>query len=90
MLERLFQDNILLLKQMLGSQSTVTARTDWEKAKELFSYGIKLVSGFLPGKLSCGLFLWRAYKDFKDSAEALQSQHWKIAFESFVSGAAQM
>ncbi|MEX5684521.1 dermonecrotic toxin domain-containing protein [Pseudomonas silesiensis] len=90
MLERLFQDNILLLKQMLGSQSTVTARTDWEKAKELFSSGIKLVSGFLPGKLSCGLFLWRAYKDFKDSAEALQSQHWKSAFKSFVSGAAQM
>ncbi|WP_338923216.1 DUF6543 domain-containing protein [Pseudomonas silesiensis] len=89
-LERLFQDNILLLKQMLGSQSTVTARTDWEKAKELFSSGIKLLSGFLPGKLSCGLFLWQAYKDFKDSAEALQEQHWKRAFKSFVSGAAQM
>ena len=89
-LERLFQDNILLLKQMLGSQSTVTARTDWEKAKELFSSGIKLMSGFLPGKLSCGLFLWQAYKDFKDSAEALQDQHWKRAFKSFVSGAAQM
>lgn len=89
-LERLFQDNILLLKQMLGSQSTVTARTDWEKAKELFSSGIKLLSGFLPGKLSCGLFLWQAYKDFKDSAEALQDQHWKHAFKSFVSGAAQM
>jgi hypothetical protein len=89
-LERLFQDNILLLKQMLGSQSTVTARTDWEKAKELLSSGIRLLSGFLPGKLSCGLFLWQAYKDFKDSAEALQDQHWKHAFKSFVSGAAQM
>ncbi|VVP92222.1 hypothetical protein PS914_03238 [Pseudomonas fluorescens] len=89
-LERLFQDNILLLKQMLGSQSTVTARTDWEKAKELFSSGIKLVSGFLPGKLSCGLFLWQAYKDFKDSAEALQDQEWKRAFKSFIYGVAQM
>ncbi|VVO26094.1 dermonecrotic toxin domain-containing protein [Pseudomonas fluorescens] len=89
-LERLFQDNVLLLKQMLGSQSTVTARNDWEKAKELFSSGIKLLSGFLPGKLSCGLFLWQAYKDFKDSAEALQQHHWKRAFNSFVSGAAQM
>ncbi|MDQ0124045.1 hypothetical protein J2W17_002993 [Pseudomonas lini] len=89
-LERLFQDNILLLREMLGSQSTATARTDWEKAKELFSSGIKLVSGFLPGKLSCALFLWQAYKDFKDSADALQDQHWKRAFKSFISGAAQM
>jgi hypothetical protein len=89
-LERLFQDNISLLKQILGSQSTVTAQTDWEKAKDLFSSGIKLVSGFLPGKLSCGLFLWQAYKDFKDSAQALQEQHWKRAFKSFVYGVAQM
>jgi hypothetical protein len=89
-LERLFQDNILLLRQLLGSQSTVTARTDWEKAKELFSSGIKLLSGFLPGKLSCGLFLWQAYKEFKDSAEALQDHHWKLAFKEFIQGAAQM
>ncbi|VVP33946.1 hypothetical protein PS862_04519 [Pseudomonas fluorescens] len=89
-LECLYQDNIRLLKQMLGSQSTVTAQNDWEKAKELFSSGIKLVAGFLPGKWSCGLFLWQAYKDFKDSAQALQDHHWKRASKSFVSGAGQM
>ncbi|MHC8314463.1 dermonecrotic toxin domain-containing protein [Pseudomonas sp. LB3P31] len=89
-LERLFQDNILLLKQMLGCQSTPTAQTDWEKAKQLFSSGIHLVVSCLPGKLSCLLFLWQAYKDFKDSAEALQDHHWKRALKSFVSGAAQM
>ncbi|MCX2899587.1 dermonecrotic toxin domain-containing protein [Pseudomonas mandelii] len=89
-LERLFQDNIALLKEMLGSQNTATAQSDWDKVKQLFSSGIKLVAGCLPGKLTCVSVLWQAYKDFKDSAEALQDHHWKRALESFVAGGAQM
>ena len=90
LLARLFSDNTSLLSQMLGSQSDVTGQSDWEAAKHLFSAGIKLISGPLPGKLAYVQFLWQAYKDFKDSAEALQDHHWKRALQAFIAGAAQM
>ncbi|MCO8313768.1 dermonecrotic toxin domain-containing protein [Pseudomonas mandelii] len=90
LLIRLFSDNSLLLSQMLGAQSEVGGQADWEAAKNLFSSGIQRISGLLPGKLAYGLFLWQAYKDFKDSAEALQDHHWKPALQDFIAGAVQM
>lgn len=90
LLIRLFSDNTRLLSQMLGTQSEVSGQADWEAAKNLFSSGIQRISGLLPGKLAYGLFLWQAYKDFKDSAEALQDHHWKRALLNFIAGAVQM
>jgi hypothetical protein len=89
-LSRLYQDNIALLPHLLASQVQRTAQADWEAAKNLFSDGIKLISGLLPGKLAYVSFLWRSYKDFKDSAEALQDHHWKRALKAFIAGALQM
>ncbi|MCK8663400.1 hypothetical protein M1M11_00640 [Pseudomonas azerbaijanoccidens] len=90
LLEQLYSDNTLLLTQMLGSQSKTTGQIDWEAAKNLFSSGIKIISGLLPGKLAYVQFLWQSFKDFKDSAEALQDHHWKRALEYFIAGTVQM
>jgi hypothetical protein len=90
LLERLYRDNLELLKQMLGSQSDSDGQSDWENAKVLFSDDIRQVADVLQGKLAYGRFLWQAYDDFKDSAEALQNHHWKKALKSFIDGAEQM
>lgn len=90
LLERLFRDNLDLLKQMLGSQKDSDGQSDWDNAKVLFSDEIKQVTDMLQGKLAYGRFLWQAYDDFKDSAEALQNHHWKRALKSFIDGAEQM
>lgn len=87
---RLFSDNASLITQMLGSQNKAAHQPDWEAIKWLFSAGIKVISGLLPGKLAYGRFLWQAFKDFEDSAEALQDHHWKRALQSFIAGGAQM
>ncbi|TMU83275.1 hypothetical protein FGA82_01260 [Pseudomonas fluorescens] len=90
LLYRLFSDNLTLLPQLLNCQSQSNAQSDWEAAKHLFSQGIHLTSGLLPGKLSYLTFLWQAYKAFKDSAENLQEHHWSQALKSFIAGAVQM
>ncbi|MGX1185765.1 hypothetical protein AB7M29_003444 [Pseudomonas sp. F-14 TE3623] len=90
LLAQLFDDNVSLLSKMLGSHSEINGQAEWEAAKNLFSSGIRLISGLLPGKLSYVQFLWQSYKDFKDSAEALQDHHWKQALQTFIAGAAQM
>ncbi|MFJ2479006.1 dermonecrotic toxin domain-containing protein [Pseudomonas sp. NPDC087598] len=90
LLHRLFKDNLKLLTQFLGCQAQSSAQDDWETAKSLFSHGIKLLPGLLPGKLSYLTFLWQAYKDFKVSAEALQDHHWAKALKAFIDGGIQM
>lgn len=89
-LTRFFHDNTQLLTRLLGSQSHVSGQSDWEAAKHLFSSGINLFSGLLPGKLAYLQFLWNAYKDARNSAEALQDHHWKTALLDFIAGAVQI
>lgn len=89
-LSRLFSDNTRQISQMLGSQNQPDHQPDWEAVQWLFSAGIKLIVGLLPGKLAFGRFLWQAYTDFKDAAEGLQDHHWNRALRSFIAGAAQM
>ncbi|MBI3906683.1 MAG: hypothetical protein HY309_14635 [Pseudomonas fluorescens] len=90
LLTHLFHDNTKLLMKMLGSQANATAQSDWEAVKHLFGSGIERISGLLPGKLAYVQFLWKAYKDALNSAEALQDHHWTTALRDFVAGAAQI
>ncbi len=90
LLTQLFHDNTQLLVKMLGSQVNATAQSDWEAVKLLFASGIECVSGLLPGKLAYVQFLWKAYKDALNSAEALQDHHWTSALRDFIAGAAQI
>lgn len=87
---RLFHDNTRLLGQMFGSQSKSSEQSDWDTVKQVFSSGIRQVSGLLPGKLSRLLFFWQSFKDFEESAEALQNHHWQRALRGFIAGAAEM
>jgi hypothetical protein len=86
----LYSDNASLLRRMFDSRSKVVGQSDWEAVKHLFSSGIKMASGLLPGKLAYVPFLWQSFKDFKASAEALQDHHWKKALQAFIDGAVQM
>ena len=89
-LSQMFSDNVSLLSQMFTSQSEISGQSDWEAIKNLFSSGIRLVTGLLPGKLACVSFLWQSFKDFEASAEALQDHHWQRALQAFIAGAVQM
>lgn len=86
----MYGDNINLLSRMLGSQSEISGQSDWEAIKNLFSTGVKLIIGLLPGKLACVTFLWQSFKDFEASAEALQDHHWQRALQAFIAGTVQM
>ena len=90
LLTQWFNDNTRLLSKLLGSQSEATGQSDWDAARQLFSSAIKRISGQLPGKLGYIRFVWQAYEDFQDSAEALQDHHWSRAIKRFIDGAAQM
>jgi hypothetical protein len=90
LLTRLFHDNTQLLVQLLASQAHATGQSDWEAVKHLFGSGIERISGLLPGKLAYVQFLWKAYKDALNSAEALQDHHWTTALREFIAGAAQI
>ncbi|UVM07792.1 dermonecrotic toxin domain-containing protein [Pseudomonas laurylsulfatiphila] len=90
LLTQLYHDNTRLLSQMLGSQLHTASQADWEAVKHLFGANIHRILGLLPGKLAYAQFLWNAYKDALNSAEALQDHHWKVALEEFIAGAAQL
>jgi hypothetical protein len=85
-----FSDNTALIKQFLNAQSKSKAQPDWDVAKSLLRAGIQRLANLLPGKLAYLPFLWRAYNDFKDSAENLQNHHWRRALRSFINGAVEM
>ncbi|MBF6034741.1 hypothetical protein H8F23_15945 [Pseudomonas sp. P155] len=86
-LERLHKDTLSLLPHLLSCQPQINAQSDWEAAKYLFSPGVRLVPHLLPGKLASPFFLWKSYKEFKESAEGLQEHHWANALKSFIAGA---
>ncbi len=90
LLTHLFHDNTQLLVKMLASQSHASGQSDWEAVKHLFGAGIERISSLLPGKLAYVQFLWKAYKDALNSAEALQDHHWTTALREFIAGAAQI
>ncbi|MDX9669258.1 MULTISPECIES: dermonecrotic toxin domain-containing protein [unclassified Pseudomonas] len=89
-LEYLFSEGLSLLKRLLGSHAIPSAHADWDAAKTLFSQGIQLIRGLLPGKLAYAQFLWQSYKDFLDSAQALQDHHWTRALATFIAGGVEL
>lgn len=90
LLHYLFTENTLILHKMLGCQFEQGAKTLWDKVSSLFSKEIPAAAQFMAGKLAYPLVVWRSYKLFKRSAEALQVHQWKSAMKDFISGVAQM
>lgn len=90
MLDYLFNDNTLILLKMLGCQFEAGAKWLWDKVTQLFGKAIPTAITFMAGKLAYPLVVWRSYKLFKRSAEALQLHQWKAALKDFIRGVAQM
>ncbi|EJL05568.1 hypothetical protein PflQ2_2683 [Pseudomonas fluorescens Q2-87] len=90
LIDTLFNDNTLLLSDMLTTQTKKDRQFDWETVLHLFSAGIRLAGRQLPGKLTFIDTLWESYQDFKGSAEALRVHDWKTGLHDFIAGAAQM
>ena len=90
LLWQLFDDNAALLSQMLGSHAQPVEHSNWQTITGLFGKGVHFALRFLPGKLAMPLLLWHSYSAFKQSAEALQTHHWKAALYSFINGVSQM
>ncbi len=89
-IKQLYQDNQVVMGQMLKAQQDPDGQSRWDVIKNLLSSGVQIAVQFLPGKLQVPVLIWQSYKLFKDSAESLQQHHWWDALRSFIFGLAAM
>ncbi|MGE8149958.1 dermonecrotic toxin domain-containing protein [Pseudomonas vancouverensis] len=89
-LKHLFNDNIVLLGRLLGCQSDSRRKSEWATIKQVLGEDLHAAYSFLMGKLAYPLTVWRSYRDLKQSAEDLQTNHWRAAIMAFISGMAQL
>lgn len=89
-IKQLYQDNQVVMGQMLKAQQDPEEQSRWNTIKSLLSSGVQVTAQFLPGKLRIPVLIWQSYRLFKDSAEALQQHHWRDALRSFIAGIATM
>ncbi|WP_421558531.1 dermonecrotic toxin domain-containing protein [Pseudomonas canadensis] len=88
--KQFYQDNQVVMGQMLKAQQDPEEQSRWNTIKSLLSSGVQIAAQFLPGKLQIPVLIWQSYRLFKDSAEALQQHHWRDALRSFIFGIARM
>ncbi|KQM50905.1 hypothetical protein ASE80_08180 [Pseudomonas sp. Leaf15] len=89
-LHYLFDDNTRLLLKMLACQFEKGAKALWDRLTDLLREGIPAAAQYMAGKLAYPLAVWRAYKMFKRSADALQLHQWKTGMKDFIIGVAHM
>jgi hypothetical protein len=89
-LHALFNDNTQMLLNMLACQFKKDAKVLWDTAVSLLGEEIPTAVHFMAGKLAYPLVVWRSYRLFKRSAEALQLHKWRAALKDFIAGVAQM
>ncbi|NVZ52680.1 hypothetical protein HX792_20215 [Pseudomonas sp. B6002] len=87
---RLFSDNVAQLLKMLACQFTRDGKDQWDGITSLLRKGIPMALHFIAGKLEYPLVVWRSYKLFKASAEALQEQHFGEGLRTFIQGVATL
>ncbi|MFT0475931.1 dermonecrotic toxin domain-containing protein [Pseudomonas antarctica] len=90
LLHYLFSENTQCLLKMLGCQFEHGAKALWDRVISLFGKEIPTAVQFMAGKLAYPLVVWRSYKLFKRSAEALQLHRWTCALKDFIAGVAQI
>jgi len=88
--KQFYQDNQVVMGQMLKAQQAPDEQSRWNTIKSLLSSGVQIAAQFLPGKLRIPVLIWQSYRLFKDSAQALQQHHWRDALRSFIFGIATM
>lgn len=89
-LHDLFNDNTQMLLKMFAGQFEKDAQMLWNKAVDLLGDDIPKAVEFMAGKLAYPLVVWRSYRLFKRSAEALQLHEWTPALKDFISGVAEL
>ncbi|WP_339428021.1 dermonecrotic toxin domain-containing protein [Pseudomonas sp. RA_105y_Pfl1_P41] len=85
-LPRLFDDNTAQLIKMLASQFERGSKDQWDGVTGLLRRGIPMAAQFIAGKLQFPLVVWRSFKLFQASAEALQQQHFGAGLLRFIQG----
>ncbi|MHC8381561.1 dermonecrotic toxin domain-containing protein [Pseudomonas sp. LB3P14] len=88
--KQLFNDNANLLARLLGCQSDSNAQGEWATIKHVLSEDLQQAYSFFMGKLAYPITVWRSYRDFKQSAEDLQTHKWAPAIKAFINGIAQL
>ncbi|AKS04892.1 dermonecrotic toxin domain-containing protein [Pseudomonas trivialis] len=89
-LSRLFDDNTVQLIKMLGCQFERASKDQWDGVTSLLRKGIPMAAQFIAGKLQFPLVVWRSFKLFQASAEALQQQHFGDGLLRFIQGLATL
>lgn len=89
-LPRLFDDNRVQLIKMLACQFTRESKDQWDGITSLLRKGIPMALQFIPSKLKFPLVVWRSFKLFQASAEALQQQHLGEGLLRFIKGLATL
>jgi len=87
---QLFNDNAALLGRLLGCQSDDKKATEWATIKHVLGEDLHQAFSYFMGKLTYPITVWRSYRDFKQSAEDLQTHQWGPAISAFISGIAQL
>ncbi len=85
-LPRLFDDNTAQLIKMLACQFERGSKDQWDGVTGLLRRGIPMAAQFIAGKLQFPLVVWRSFKLFQASAEALQQQHFGAGLLRFIQG----
>lgn len=88
--KHLFNDNAELLARLLGCQSDDKKQSEWATIKAVLGEDLYQAATFLMGKLAYPITVWRSYRDFKQSAEDLQTHKWGPAIKEFINGIAQL
>lgn len=89
-LPRLFHDNAVQLIKMLACQFDRDGKDQWDGITSLLGKGMPLALQFIAGKLVFPLVVWRSFKLFQASAEALQQQHFGEGLRKFIQGVATL
>lgn len=83
---QLFTDNTQQLLKMLDCQFDKDGKDQWDCITGLLRKEVPMALQFLAGKLKFPQVVWRSFKLFEDSAEALQNQHFGIGVKKFAQG----
>ena len=88
--QRLLKDNLGLISRFLGLQSENNSREQWETVKQVLGEDLDLATSFFTGKLRYPITVWQSFREFKQSAEDLQTHRWSAAIREFISGVGQL
>jgi hypothetical protein len=87
---QLYNDNAELLGRLLGCQADEKKQDEWTIIKHVLGEDLHEAYSYFMGKLAYPITVWRSYRDFKQSAEDLQTHKWGAAIREFIEGIAQL